>query len=119
MSKEQIAKQILTDCPYTACMGKQLQAELDDKQLTLDIFKSERDLYKAELDKLRWIPVSEGLPNPKKLKELFVLSGGVARTAIWNGRTWIGYGVSMKFKESITHWMEVPTLPEGETNESD
>lgn len=80
--------QILNDCPYTACKGKQLQAELAaaDKQIgwlksdkirlnksikirdtafdaLIDVNEKDNKTLRAELDKHRWIPTEDGPPK--------------------------------------------------------
>ena len=68
----------------------------------------------SQLDKHRWIPVTERLP--KKGDEVFVLGGKIGRTGCWNGKSWIGFGITVRFKKAITHWKPI-ILPESEEGE--
>jgi len=81
-----------------------------------DVILKEIKQLKAELDKHRWIPVSEE-PIPKDSGQYLVCNmrqGGVKRLINWDTihHQWGSYGVPISSPQD-THWMPI-ILPDGE-----
>ncbi len=66
----------------------------------------------AELEKHRWIPVSERLPEEKECDEiLFINEGLVEAGEFKNGLFWDNNGRSF---DKVTHWKPIYLPPEDE-----
>ena len=120
--KENMTKHTLN---YRKGKIKQLQTELDKvkKKARLDynfiynqlitLQKGYKKLIQAEVDKYRWIPVSERLPEKNECDDvLFVIEHLVEGGEFKNGLFWDNNGRSSQ-NEEITHWKPI-ILPEGE-----
>ncbi len=92
------SEQMLHECPYTACKGKQLQAELATVK-----------------EENRWIPVEEGLPKDACCVNV-VMERGNERwgfLSYYNTTKKIWEPYDPMVKGVVTHWRPI-RLPEGE-----
>ena len=71
-----------------------------------DIWK----VVETELDKHRWIPVSEEKPKKPDYYDIVRLQGRITGRAYWNGRAWRKTPHYRNIYK-ITHWKPI-TLPE-------
>ena len=110
-----IMSQAESDCDKLCPIGKTLSCGYWHKQ------RKQIEQLQAELDKHRWIPVSEGLPEKRKQDplnfsvEVLVIATDNFRsigTYEYNDRIWrSGRNV---LSETIAYWMYMPALKESE-----
>lgn len=73
------------------------------------------------LERTRWIPCSERLPEEKgcylvAVKHWFD-GKPVTREAFWNGADWLSCEKRVEITPRVTHWMPMPEPPEGVTKD--
>lgn len=75
------------------------------------------------LERMRWIPCSERLPEERGCYIVAVKhwydGKPVTREAFWNGADWLSCEKRMEITPRVTHWMSLPELPKEEQNETD
>lgn len=71
----------------------------------------------------RWIPVTEGLPEPNAVDEYGFAKGYLVKTdrhvmmhtARYDGKWWMLWGYHKVITDNVTHWMPLPEMPKEET----
>lgn len=75
------------------------------------------------LERTRWIPCSERLPEERGCYLVAVKhwydGKPVTREAFWNGADWLSCEKRIEITPRVTHWMSLPELPKEEQNETD
>lgn len=116
---------------YGQRAGRELWADKPKEVQDKDIADFCRDLgiVREALERTRWIPCSERLPDlkPRKAGTAYTYSdavyvwttGGKAMTGIWDGITWIApFPFWDAWEERITHWKPIYP-PKEEQDETD
>ena len=104
------AQQLSKNCGYTQTRLDALEADYAVSNRELLIKQVEVDRLTAEnaalREQVRWIPVSERLPE----KDGAYIG--------WDGTLYVGFTwderFSVMFPNTVTHWMPLPLPPEGE-----
>lgn len=73
------------------------------------------------LERTRWIPCSERLPEERGCYLVAVKhwydGKSVTREAFWNGADWLSCEKRMEITPRVTHWQPLPKPPKEEQNE--
>ncbi len=101
---------------------KARRQSLSKEEKALRELISAKHHLQSKLDALRWIPVSERLPKIKRdkhneaSKKVWLIFQNKPRIGYYTNFTgWIVDGIRFHKRmnqQDITHWMEIPTLPE-------
>ena len=84
---------------------------MDEHDITEQAFKNGYE--KGKQDAVKWIPVTERLPEVKQPVLAWTKYGGYHEAALWTGKKWL---INWDFDEiyGVTHWMPLPEAPKGE-----
>lgn len=107
--------------------GRELWAEKPTEVQDEDIANFCRDLglVREALERTRWIPCSERLPEESGCYLVAVKDWydgkPITREAVWNGAGWISceMWIRMEITPRVTHWQPLPEPPEEKQNEDD
>ena len=76
---------------------------------------TEQAYKNGKADALKWIPVTERLPENKKCVLMYSADGGVAEGVYEESRKrWVQWRWSVFDVPQVTHWMPLPEPPKGE-----
>lgn len=98
----------MSDMPNPKQLCKMLQREIGQLQTDIERKAEQIDEQNKELEKHRWIPVSERLPEDDSSAYLFLHESGNVHQGIPSCDL---YGPDGKLWHSITHWKPI-ILPE-------
>lgn len=110
---------------YGQRAGRELWADKPTEVQNEDIANFCRDLgiVREALERTRWIPCSERMPDliPCKAgtayseKVIVWTTGRKAMVCVWDGKDWfVPYGFWEVWGKDVTHWMPLPEPPEEE-----
>lgn len=107
--KEESQKHKDSYTPIGSNLSPVLKIMQDTYQENIDTF----EMAIKSLERTRWIPVSERLPNI--YKDVLCLDFGHIEMAYLNTHAkWIQKGIQDGYLENVTHWMPLPNPPEVE-----
>ena len=114
----------LKEIESTLLLGESADAieELQEDNAALNGTVSNLIQQIEELNKPRWIPVRERLPERNAVDERGFAKAYLVKTdrhvmmhtARWDGMYWILWGKSTTLTDKVTHWMPLPEPPKEE-----